>query len=131
MPEIDGLVQAKLEVRIQDLGIWTDHAPGPTAVGTASRDGAQLIQQLDLDSIRKAFEADVLKLARDMTSWSEFQNKAQTTQRKAAIARVLRLKAEHKKGAALVVSHMERSCKFKLNHYSEDHFCITEASCEF
>ena len=127
MAEIDGVVQAKLEVCMQDLTIWSDHVSERNAGTTNSTDGAQIIEQLDLESIRKAFEADVLKLARDMSNWAEHENKAQTSERKAAIARVLRLKEENKKGASLVISHMERNCKFKLNHFSEEHFCITEA----
>ena len=127
MAEIDGLVQSKLDnMKVQDLGIWQDHAPAMGA-GPDAHAGAHLIQQLDLESVQKAFEADVLKLARDMSSWSEWQNVAQTSERKAAISRVLRLKGENKRGAQLVVGHMDRSCRFKLNHYSEEHFCITEA----
>ena len=66
MAECEPLVNAKLDVKITDLAIWLDHAPNHSNASNEAATGA-MIQQLDMDSINKSYEADLLKLASDMS----------------------------------------------------------------
>ena len=88
-----------------------------------------MIQKLDMDSIKKSYEADLLKLASDMSRWSEYESRQLASSRKVAIAKVLRLKSENRKGAGIIVQHMEKTCRFRANSFAEEHDCMIEAGC--
>ena len=131
MAEMEVLVQTKPDnVQISELMLWLDHMPNldvfTTSNGPAAESGK--IEQLNLESVQKAYEADALKLSHDMARFSEYQSKVEKTDRKTAIARVLHTKNEHKRGASMIVDFMNRNCRIKSNEYDDEHFCITEVS---
>ena len=74
----------------------------------------------------KAFQADVLKLSTDMARFAEYEGKLSASQRQAAIAKVLKLKAEQRRGSQLVVDWMSRNCKFAAGTFQEVHLNIAE-----
>ena len=95
MAEMEVLVQTKPDnVQISELMLWLDHMPNldvfTTSNGPAAESGK--IEQLNLESVQKAYEADALKLSHDMARFSEYQSKVEKTERKTAIARVLHTK---------------------------------------
>ncbi|CAE7316153.1 unnamed protein product, partial [Symbiodinium sp. CCMP2456] len=87
----------------------------------------EAIKALDMQSVQKAYEADLLKLAEDCSRFSEYLAKITTSKRQLAIARVLKLKSENRRGATLVVDWMQRNAKFAANDYVEEHMNIIEA----
>ena len=127
MSEIEPLVTAKPDIKISDLAIWMDHLPNDANM--PGETAGAVIQQLDLESIQKSYESDLLKIATDMSRWGEYESRQTSSARKLAIARVLRLKSENRKGSSIIVNHMERTCQFRANTYGEEHYCMTEAPC--
>ncbi|CAE7231323.1 unnamed protein product, partial [Symbiodinium microadriaticum] len=82
-----------------------DHLPTRDSSGKGST-GASAIQALDLECVQKAFAADLLKLSEDQSLFSEYQQKLGAGQRQKALAKVLRLKSENRRGSQLVVDWM-------------------------
>ena len=89
--------------------------------------GQARIEALDLVSVQKAYEADVLKLSTDMASYMQFVSQRNASQRQINLTKVLTLKSEQRRGAQAVVDWMGRNCKFSPAKYNEDHLNIAEA----
>ena len=94
-------------------------------VGTAP--SSSHIQSLDLESVDKAFQADVLKLGSDMAQFADFESRCCASARKLAISKVLKLKAEQRKGSQVIVEWMSRNARFVAGSYQEEHLNIAEA----
>ena len=77
--------------------------------------------------LRLRFESDLLKLSTDASRFADYQSKQKSTKRRSALAQVLRMKAENRKGSNLVIDFMNRSARFKSNQYCEEHVCIMQA----
>ena len=104
-----------------------DHLPktAESQRGTGSAQGT--IDQLDLESVQKSFEADLLRLSSDQAKWADYEMKISAGQRALEISKILHLKAENKRGSQLVVQWMERWCRFAANSYADEHLNIIEA----
>ena len=126
MTELEGYVLAKVDFDVKELALWQDHVPVSKLAADEASAGT-MIQRLDLESVQKAFESDVLRLTTDLARWGDYDSKLQSTSRKAQIAKVLRLKNEGRKGSQIVVDFMQRAARFKPNKYADEHSCITEA----
>jgi len=90
--------------------------------------GQALVEALDLESIQKSFEADCLKVATDMAAYAQYTAQCGSSERQAAVAKVLKLKAEQRRGSQAVVDWMLRNCKFMAGDYTEHHLDLVEAS---
>ncbi|CAE7749170.1 unnamed protein product [Symbiodinium sp. CCMP2456] len=123
--ELLNLITAKLAVLPTDTSLWKDHLPPLDSHGGSSK-GASAIEALDLECVQKAFSADLLKLSEDQSLFSDYQQKLGAGQRQKALARVLRLKSENRRGSQLVVDWMERNCKHAASSYAEQHVNIIE-----
>ena len=66
-------------------------------------------------------------MSEDCSRFSEYLSKLTAGKRQHAIAKVLKLKAENRRGAQLVVDWMHRYAKFATNDYVEEHMNIVEA----
>ena len=84
------------------------------------------ITALDMQSVQKAFESDLLKLSEDMSRHANYVSKVSAGQRQHAIAKVLKLKAENRRGASMVVDFMNRNARFVPNDFVEEHLNIME-----
>ena len=126
--ELDTLTGAKaFDVVPSETSLWQDHLPVDEAVCTNASQAADVIKNLDLESVQKAFESDLLKLAKDMACFSEYEAKVKAGSRKNAIAKVLKIKSECRRGAQLVMEFMDTHAKHRPNKYDEEHFSILEA----
>ena len=114
------------EVKIRDLAIWKDHLSADTEEASESHATGR-IEQLDLEVVQKAFDSDLLKLATDMSKWGAYQDRINTSARKQALAKVLHMKQENRKGLQIVIDYMDRRSRFRANSYAEEHFCVMEA----
>ncbi|CAE7762057.1 hypothetical protein AK812_SmicGene34282 [Symbiodinium microadriaticum] len=111
--EIQNLAVAKVDFVAADLSFWQDN---------------DAIKALDIESVQKAYQADLLKVSEDCSRFSEYLSKLTAGKRQHAIAKVLKLKAENRRGAQLVVDWMHRYAKFATNDYVEEHMNIVEAA---
>ncbi|CAE7769661.1 unnamed protein product, partial [Symbiodinium necroappetens] len=127
-PKFQNLVTAKVDIVMADLTIWKDHLPSTVASASgAAMQGQALVEALDLQSIEKSFEADCLKVATDMAEYAQYVTQCGSSDRQAAVAKVLKLKAEQRRGSQAVVDWMLRNCKFMAGDYTEHHLDIVEA----
>ena len=110
-----------------DTALWQDHLPPTEEAEGGSASHADIIKTLDLESVQKAYESDMLKIAKDMACFSEYEKKIKMTSRKNAIAKVLKVKAECRRGAQLVMEFMDTHAKHRPNKYVEEHLSILEA----
>ncbi|CAE7777691.1 unnamed protein product [Symbiodinium sp. CCMP2456] len=123
--ELQNLVTAKMAVVVTDTALWKDHLPTRVSSGHGST-GASAIQALDLECVQKAFAADLLKLSEDQSFFSEYQQKLGAGQRQKALAKVLRLKSENRRGSQQVVDWMDRNAKHCATSYAEQHVNVIE-----
>ena len=116
---------AKIEVPINELTIWQDHIMTVSQQASVGADG--MIAKLDLESVQRAFASDLLKLATDMQKFGHYDSQVRSSSRKMQIAKVLRMKQEHRRGASLVVDFMTKSARFRPNKFQDEHSCVVEA----
>ncbi|CAE7407664.1 unnamed protein product, partial [Symbiodinium necroappetens] len=131
--EIQNLTVAKMDFVASDLSFWQDHVTKPAAAAGSFGEGTctgqnDAIKALDIESVQKAFQADLLKVSEDCSRFSEYLSKLTAGKRQHAIAKVLKLKAENRRGAQLVVDWMHRYAKFATNDFVEEHMNIVEAA---
>ena len=104
-----------------------DHLKPDDHKGADESGGAEgKVQALDLEAVQKTFESDVLKLATDMAAWSEYRSKVSAGERRIAITKLLKVKAENRRGSQAVVDWMDKNARFKANAYNEEHLSIAE-----
>ncbi|CAE7418630.1 unnamed protein product [Symbiodinium sp. CCMP2592] len=123
--ELQNLVTAKMPVVLSDTALWKDHLPSQ-ASSQHGGTGSSAIQALDLECVQKAFAADLLKLSEDQSLFSDYQQRIGAGERQKALAKVLRLKSENRRGSQLVVDWMERNAKHAATSYAEQHVNIIE-----
>ena len=87
---------------------------------------AAMVQALDHEAIEKTFQADVMKLTMDMAAWGDYMAKVTHGKRQQAISKLLKVKAENRRGSQLVVEWMTKNARFSANAYNEEHLCIME-----
>ena len=104
-------------------------AASSAAFGSPACDERDAITALDMESVQKAYEADLLKLSEDMSRFSAYTSKVSAGVRQHAIAKVLKLKAENRRGATVVVDFMRRHAMFVANSYVEEHMNFMEDRC--
>ena len=104
-----------------------DHLPKTTDSKRSTGSAQGEIEMLDLESVQKSFEADLLRLTSDQAKWADYETKISAGERALEISKILHLKAENKRGSQLVVNWMHRWCRFAANSYSDEHLNIIEA----
>jgi hypothetical protein len=85
---LDTLTNVKaFDVVASDTALWQDHLPPTEEAEGGSASHADIVKTLDLESVQKAYESDMLKIAKDMACFSEYEKKIKMTSRKNAIAK--------------------------------------------